>query len=124
MVKFKPKQETIVVSKKTPQERAEVWIRKEIYGQAPEQFHFVLANGQKLKDLKELTEALEKIPDEVFRHHVNETKNDFSIWVKDILKEDFLADELKKFNTRLEEQLTVQKYLNNKMERIIKKLAK
>ena len=40
-------------SKIKPKEKAEVWIRKEAYGQAPEQYHFVLQDGKKLKDLKD-----------------------------------------------------------------------
>ncbi|MBS3152009.1 hypothetical protein J4230_01220 [Candidatus Woesearchaeota archaeon] len=107
-----------------PKERAEIWVTKEVYGETPEKYHFVLANGEKLKDLKDLMHALEKIPEDVFRHHVNDMRNDFSSWVKDVFRDDFLANELKKFNNKLETELALHKYINNKMEKIIKKLAK
>ena len=112
------------ISKNKHKERAEVWIRKEVYGKAPEEHHFILANGERLKDLKELNSALEKMPDDLFKSHVNCIKNDFSTWVKDIFKEDFLANELKKSSTRIEQQFMLQKHINSKMEKIINKLAK
>lgn len=103
--------------------KTEVWISKELYGEAPEKYHFILANGDKLKDLKDLNKALEKMPEDIFRHHVNEMKNDFSTWVKDVLKEDNLANDLKRFNSRMEEELTLQRHINQKMEKLIKKLS-
>lgn len=120
----KSKNKTIATASSKDKPKTEVWIKKEVYGQAPEQYHFVLASGEKLKDLKELNQALEKMSEEVFKYHVNGEKNDFSTWIKDIFKEDSLANEIKKFNTRIEHQLTVQKHINNKLEKVIKKLTK
>ena len=31
--------------------KAEIWIKKEVYGEAPEQHHFIVSNGKKLKNL-------------------------------------------------------------------------
>ncbi len=104
-------------------EKAEIWIRKEVYGQAPEEHHFIISNGEKLEDLKDLVQSLEKMPEEVFRHYVNETKNDFSTWIKDVFKENSLAEELKKFNTKIEAELALQKHINNKLDKLVRKLV-
>ncbi len=111
-------------SKKVSLPETEVWIRKEVYGQAPEEHHFILSNGKKLRDLKELTQGLELMPQEVFNHHVDEFRNDFSSWTKDIFHENSLAEELKKFHSKLETELTLQRHFNNKLDKLIKKLAK
>ncbi|MBS3174375.1 hypothetical protein J4440_00670 [Candidatus Woesearchaeota archaeon] len=104
--------------------KAEIWIKKEVYGEAPEQHHFIVSNGKKLKNLKELIEEIENMPDSIFKSHVNNYKNDFSKWVKDIFKEDFLAEELKKTDNQIETELKLQRHINKKLNEVIKKLAK
>ena len=71
---------------------------------------FVLNDGRQLKSLVHLIDELENMPDEVFNHHVNEFKNDFSSWIRDVFKDDILADELQLVNDRLETQRTLLKH--------------
>lgn len=106
-----------------PKGKAELLIRREVYGKAPEEYHFVLSNGEKLKDLRDLVNALEIIPEDVFRHHVSEMKNDFSNWVRDVFKEHSLAEELKRMRSRMETELALQKHINKKLDKLINKLA-
>lgn len=61
---------------------------------------FWLNSGQILKDLNDLSTALESISDEVFTHHVNEEKNDFADWVENILEDSVCADSLRKCKTK------------------------
>ena len=45
---------------------------------------FRLADGNHVRNLRELDRALDDMRDEVFRHHVNDEKNDFSRWARDV----------------------------------------
>lgn len=56
---------------------------------------FILKNGRSIKNLHELVKALKTIDEDTFRHHVNDHKNDFANWLKDILKKEELADEIR-----------------------------
>jgi len=110
--------------RKLAQQTAEVWLKKEVYGEAPQEYHFVLKNGEKLKDLKDLLKALEKMPEDMFRHHVNNARNDFSAWINDVFKDNHLAEELKKLNTKIETEIALHRNLTEKMEKLVRRLAK
>jgi L-lactate utilization protein LutB len=55
---------------------------------------FYVCNGSVLKNIDEMLKELEKMDENAFRHHVNESKNDFSNWIKDIFKEAELAEKI------------------------------
>jgi hypothetical protein len=57
---------------------------------------FVVKDGATLLSIKDLYGHLSTISDEHFRHHVNEHKNDFAIWVEDAHADKFLAAELRR----------------------------
>jgi len=57
-------------------------------------------DGQSLKNLQELETALEQMTEETFRYHVNETKSDFSNWVRDVVGDDKLSRDLRASVTR------------------------
>jgi len=78
--------------------------------QCKEKVAFVLNDGRKLKSIIHLIDELENMPDDVFSQHVNEYKNDFSNWIKDVFKDDVLADELQLVNDRLETQRALLKH--------------
>ena len=61
---------------------------------------FWVNNGPVVKNLEELSNALPGIGNETFMHHVNKEKNDFSSWVRDILGDQMLADDLMKSKTK------------------------
>ncbi|MBU0757868.1 MAG: hypothetical protein KKF44_07380 [Nanoarchaeota archaeon] len=63
--------------------------------EAKPEHYFILTSGVAIKNLKELVGSLETMNEGVFRHHVNDERNDFANWVRDILNEPDLADELK-----------------------------
>ena len=89
----------------------EVIIRKKVLGEAPEEHHFVVADGRKLKNIIELADALETMTEEIFRHHANEAKNDFSNWVKDVFYDHSLAEDISMAKNRLETQIVVLRRL-------------
>lgn len=55
---------------------------------------FFLADGTVISDLMELADALDSMAHEVFYHHVNEANNDFANWVRAVMKDDELADQI------------------------------
>lgn len=98
-----------------PKVHVEVSIRKKIAGHAPEEYHFVLADGRKLKDMLELVESFETMTEDVYRHHASEMKNDFSSWVRDIFDEHELADEIAKINNKVDTQMAIMRHLLKKI---------
>ena len=88
-------------------ESLEVIIKKKLLGEAPEEHHFVVADGRKLKNVLELADALETMSEEIFRHHANEFKNDFSSWVKDVFYDHSLAEDISRAKNRLETQIAI-----------------
>ena len=60
---------------------------------APEQCFWV-NNGPIIKNLEELSNALPQLSDEIYSHHVNKEKNDFSKWINDVIGDKKLANDL------------------------------
>ncbi len=54
--------------------------------------YFFLKNGTAIRNLDELHEQLAIMDDEVFSYHVNDQKNDFCSWIRDVLKDEGLAE--------------------------------
>ena len=57
----------------------------------PAEYVFWCEDGRVLRNLKDLADALATMSDETFAHHANTEKNDFSRWVRDIIKDEWLA---------------------------------
>ncbi len=55
---------------------------------------FFCQDGRVIKNLMELVDGLTDMTEEVFRYHVTSEKNDFSKWIRDVLGDEKLADEL------------------------------
>jgi hypothetical protein len=56
---------------------------------------FVCNDGTTLSNLKELSDKLKTIKKNVFAHHVNDEKNDFSTWVYDCLGDVKLTEDIR-----------------------------
>jgi hypothetical protein len=82
--------------------------------------YFILRNGQPIRSLAELREALEYIDDTTFAHHVNEYRNDFATWVRDIIGDAALAKEIEQSDDRPEMVRTLVNR-ERKIAEIIKK---
>ena len=63
---------------------------------------FTCHDGIHVKNLQELASALEQMSDDTFYYHVNESKNDFSKWVRDVIGDDKLSRDLDKTTNRLQ----------------------
>lgn len=57
-------------------------------------------DGQVFKNLKELERGLANMSDAAFSYHANDQKNDFARWVKDVIGDDKLAQDLMRAKAR------------------------
>jgi len=69
-------------------------------GDVSKEEQFWCHDGRYLKNLQELEVALEQMTEETFRYHVNETKSDFSNWVRDVIGDEKLSRDLHKSTTQ------------------------
>ncbi len=82
----------------------------------PEDKKFFLENGQVLKNLRELSQALAAMEEKGFSHHVNKDKNDFARWVEHVVGDQTLARSLDKAKTKQ----AVIRQLENRISRLQK----
>jgi hypothetical protein len=61
---------------------------------------FWVNNGTVIKNLQELPGALESMNDSSFAFHVNKEKNDFALWVREVVGDKMLAVTLQMVKTR------------------------
>lgn len=78
-------------------------------GDVPSRHHFIVKNGTRIKNLRELYSSLQSMDDITFNHHVNDFKNDFHNWVRDIHKDNELASELLAAKTKEEMAETLKR---------------
>ena len=74
--------------------------KKKDFVNAPDENCFWVSDGRTLKNIYDLEKAFEEMSAETYSYHVGPKKNDFSVWVKEILKEPKLAGSLKKAKTK------------------------
>ena len=122
---FLPRQATKILStvkhqiqQKMP-ERVEVHFVKKSLGKAPEEHHFVLHDGRKLKSLYELVDELETMSEDAFKDYVTEFKNDFANWTKDVFHTPELADELYKIKNKFDAQKAVMKHILRDVQSLV-----
>ena len=73
----------------------------------PEEHKFWCHDGCVMKNLQELRDALANMNDEVFAYHANADRNDFSNWVREIIKDETLARQLARSRDRASAARTV-----------------
>lgn len=85
--------------------------KRDILKDSKSEHYFLVNDGTVLKNVLDLSKQLDKMADEVFRHHVNEIKNDFARWIKGVFKEEKLAKELLKTTNKDKTQIILLKYV-------------
>ena len=73
--------------------------------------YFRLVNGQIIKNVNELPEALINIDDSVFKNHVTQSKNDFSRWLYDVFRLEDLSRRLAEIKSKDETIRIIMAYL-------------
>ena len=89
-----------------------------ILADVPEENVFRCCNGRIFRNMNELNQAFGSMEDEHFAYHANTERNDFSNWVKDIIKDDKLARDLAKSLNQSQAAKAVadrMSFLNNKL---------
>lgn len=81
---------------------------------------FWLCTNENLRSLNELSESLEKADNDVFRYHVTRDRNDFEVWIREILKDKELAREIARVKTK---ETLIRKILERieELAKVIKK---
>jgi hypothetical protein len=98
--KVKPKMKAKQVRAK-PRGRPKKQIAKSMT-RAPVELVFWCNDGSVFEDLRELAEGLAAMSDETFFYHSNSEKQDFANWVRDVIEDAWLADELARATSRLQ----------------------
>jgi hypothetical protein len=65
-----------------------------LLAKVPEEYVFWCHDGHTFRDMQELAEGLVALSDDIFAYHVNSERNDFSKWVKDVIRDEKLASDL------------------------------
>lgn len=60
----------------------------------PEEKRFYCHDGRILNNIYELKSALEAMDEDTYKHHVTEEKNDFARWVREVLMDSKLSNDL------------------------------
>ncbi len=63
---------------------------------------FFCQDGRVFRNLRELELALRDMSAETYRHHSNESKNDFSNWVSGVIGDDKLSRDLRRSTNHLQ----------------------
>ena len=75
-------------------------VAKGVLAKVPFQISFWLCTNQNLRSLADLSAALQRADHEVFRYHVNRDKNDFEVWIREVIKDKDLAREIARVKTK------------------------
>jgi hypothetical protein len=93
----------IKISKQEAQRRLE---------DVPNEKRFWCRDGRSIKNLRELGKALVDTSDETFRYHLSEGRNDFSKWVREVVGDGTLANELSKARSQMQASQAVAKRIS------------
>lgn len=96
-----------------------VFKRIRLLEKVPPEVAFYLVDGRRLDSVLELVDALETMPEDIFRHHVNDVRNDFAHWITDIFREPCLGDVLKNCSDRRSAQVALLRSMVEKLKRFV-----
>lgn len=88
---------------------------KSVRKSAPQNKIFVLVNGKKLKNIKELADVIADLEDYVFNHHVTADKNDFASWLEHVFEDIQLAKKIAGCTSKDHMQLVLYKHISHKL---------
>jgi hypothetical protein len=81
-------------------------------GDVPDEKRFWCHDGRFLKNLRELENALNDMSDEIFHYHSGEGRNDFSKWIREVVGDEKLANDLTKAKSRVQASQAVARRIS------------
>jgi hypothetical protein len=81
-------------------------------GDVTDEKRFWCQDGRVVKNLNELEKALNDMSDETFHYHSGEGRKDFSSWIRDLIGDDKLANDLSKAKSRIQASKAVAKRIS------------
>jgi hypothetical protein len=90
-----------MVRKAKPRAKAKKQADKQLL-KVPVEHVFWCHDGSIFSDINELAEGLAAMSDETFAYHSNLGKQDFSNWVRDVIGDEQLANDLAKATSKLQ----------------------
>ena len=90
-----------MVKKAKPQAKAKKQPDK-LLVKVPAEYVFWCHDGSIFADINELAEGLVAMSDETFAYHSNLEKQDFSNWIRDVVRDEQLANDLTRATSRLQ----------------------
>lgn len=108
---------SIINKTKTTQQPYEVeqmaFDRKKLTTDVHPDLTFKLRGGEIIRNIPQLKRMMAKMKDDVFTHHVNSEKNDFSNWVRDVHGDKELAESIKKCQDKVLIEKELEKALRD-----------
>jgi hypothetical protein len=80
---------------------------RQFLSRVPENNIFMCHDSCTIDDMGDLADKLNAMSDETYSYHANDSKNDFSMWVRDVIGDTELADALQKAGSRNEARTMV-----------------
>ncbi len=77
----------------------------------PDEKGFVLNDGNVINSVKDLALYMDNMGDDLFYYHVNDDKNDFSNWLRDVVEEMELAESLMSAKEKHDFQMRLLKHI-------------
>ena len=77
-------------------------IAGKMLGEVPNGKQFYCTDGRIVKSLPELELTLKEMSEGTFCYHSSETKRDFSNWVRDVIGDEKLSQDLQKSTSRIQ----------------------
>ena len=71
-------------------------------GNVSDDKRFWCHDGRNIGNLRELRQALTDMSEETFRYHLSGERNDFSNWIKEVVGDQALGNELRKVRSRIQ----------------------
>ena len=88
-------------------------IKTKLKKRISEEKYFVLKNGIKARNVKQLADYLGYLNEDEFLHHCNAERNDFANWVETVFGDHLLAKKLRNVNNKTETVITIYEHVAN-----------
>ncbi|MBI4148346.1 transketolase family protein [Candidatus Woesearchaeota archaeon] len=92
-------------------ETALAYNRKKLLEAPKPELYFRTRSGESIRNIPHLKQALKKMSDDVYSHHVTEHKNDFAMWIRDVFGDHALADAIQHARSKSNAEKEIAKVL-------------